>query len=257
MHRRTFLAAGTGFAGLAGLAGCLSQSGQTGSETVSSSSDGYPSTDTNQATERKVDTESFPTVDRDGVAVPLAPVDVAHYWHQGREARFADARGETQYENSHILGAVLSPANESGTNGPVAAWPKDDRIMCYCGCPHHLSSIRAASLLSNGYKEVYVIDEGVWEWQDRGYPMTGANVESRPPLRLVQGRVAPRFAGETAWAYHDPTGQREATGINNDGSFELELKFVDVTTDSPVRVQTPEYTLEQPLEKLTKGVLTS
>lgn len=35
-------------------------------------------------------------------------------------------------------------------------WPKDDRIVCYCGCPHHLSSIRGSQLIDDGGYELHL-----------------------------------------------------------------------------------------------------
>jgi len=219
--------------------------------------DGYPPEFDEVPDEREVDTSSFGTVDRDGVAVPLAPVDVANYWYRRGEARMVDARGREQYDTSHVYGAVLSPAGRGGADGdPVVEWPEGDRIVCYCGCPHHLSSIRAASLIDAGYEEVYVIDEGFWEWHGRDYPMAGTNLSETPFGHVVRGRADTRFAGETAWARHEPSGQREATTIGDDGRYSMTLRFVDVDRDSPIRVETPGYEVEAPLGRLVDATVT-
>jgi hypothetical protein len=52
--------------------------------------------------------------------VPLAPVEVAHNWHQRRAARFADARGATSYDRARIAGAVNGPVPDGGSDDPVA-----------------------------------------------------------------------------------------------------------------------------------------
>ena len=136
--------------------------------------------------------------------------------------RFTDTRGSTSYNRSHIYGAVLNTAPDGlETNDPIAAWPKPDRIVCYCACPNHMSSLRAASLLSDGYEEVYAIEEGFTEWQKREYPMAGEDVESRPNVRIIEGQSDAKYAGETAWARHEPTGQREATAIAEMGRITL------------------------------------
>lgn len=255
MRRRAFL----GSAALAGLAGCITDSGGGGapSTTPSAETDGYPPESAGEEAppNRNIDTDAFGTVDVEGTAVPLAPLDVAYYWFQRREARFADARGQRQYDRSHVLGAVLSTAPDGVDGDPVAGWPTGDRIVCYCGCPHHLSSLRAATLLQNGYEEVYVIDEGFWAWHDQGYPMAGANVTEQPRLQVVEGRTAPELAGETVWAIHDPTGQREAGPIAPDGSFELHLRFTDVTPASVVTLRTSAASMAAPLRELTADVV--
>ena len=249
--RRAVLAGGAAL-----LAGCLGGSGG-GNGTSSDDTDGYPRTPDEQPEERSIDTGSFATVDVQGTAVPLAPIDVTHYWYLRREARFVDARGSTQYDRSHVRGAVLSPAPNGGNNDPTSAWPKGDRIVCYCGCPHHLSSLRAANLIDNGYENVFVIDEGFWEWQKRGYPLAGSEVSNRPAQYDIRGQVGPEYAGQMAWAWHDSSGQREAAPIDEAGNYLLELKFSGLTESSPIRIETPTYELEAPLSDLISRVVTA
>jgi len=249
-NRRAFL---TGSAAVLG--GCLGGPSPS-DQTVTNETDGFPPRFESQPERQSIDTSPFQQITVDGTAVPLAPIDVAYYWYRRREARFADARGERSYEQSHILGGVLSPAPDGGQSDPVMLWPKDDRIVCYCGCPHHLSSIRAASLLQNGYEEVYVINEGFWEWHDRGYPMAGQEITTRPELHEINGIVAPQYAGETVWAWHESSGQREAASITDDGRYLLELRFADITSTSMILVKTPAYRVRAPLGNLVNGVLT-
>ncbi|MFC4551851.1 MULTISPECIES: rhodanese-like domain-containing protein [Halorussus] len=269
MKRRTFLAAGT--ASLSAVAGCLS-SGSGGEQTSTpwsgysenkpsdGNTDGYPPKFDQQPKKRSIDTSLFKTVKEGGVQVPLAPIDVVHYWYKRREARFADARGPRSYKASHVLGAVLSPAPEKyrAPNDPVNEWPKDDRIVCYCGCPHHLSSIRASQLINAGYKNVYVIDEGFGAWMQRSYPMAGNDVQSQslPDAWVLRGKTAASYAGKNAWARHPDSEQIESTNIADDGSYELHLKFYDVGPDSVVSVETPEYTVEGTLSELSSGTIT-
>ncbi|MFB6095868.1 MAG: rhodanese-like domain-containing protein [Haloferacaceae archaeon] len=251
--RRAFLA-GAATTGSFLLGGCLG--GGSGGDSTEAN-DGYPPAFEQTPEERSIDTSSFGATIVEGTAVPLAPIEVAHYWYKRREARFADARGQTSYDRSHILGAVLSPAPDGANPDPVTDWPKDDLIVCYCGCPHHLSSLRAATLIDQGYENVYVIDEGFWEWHDRGYPMEGSEVTTQPAVHRIEGRTDPGDAGQTAWAWHEASGQREAATIAADGSYLLELKFSGVSLDSPIRIETPSYELQAPLEQLVSAVVTA
>lgn len=248
--RRAVLAGGAAL-----LAGCLGGSGG-GNGTPTDDTDGYPPTQDEQPEERSVDTGSFVRKTVNGTEVPLAPIDVVHYWFLRREARFVDARGSTQYDQSHILGAVLSPAPDGRSDDPTSTWPKEDRIVCYCGCPHHLSSLRAASLIDDGYENVFVIDEGFWAWHERGYPMAGSKVSNRPASYAIRGQVGPEHAGQMAWAWHDSSGQREAAPIDDDGTYLLELTFSGLTRSSPIRLETPAYEFEAPLADLLSGVVT-
>ncbi|MDS0261217.1 rhodanese-like domain-containing protein [Haloarcula sp. S1CR25-12] len=254
MQRRGYLALCGTVCG--GLAGCSGDSNDTPDGAVAPASDGYPAQSGTPSTERDIDTGSFPTTTVEGVDVPLAPIDATQYWYREGTARFADARGRAQYARSHITGAVLSPAPDGGADDPVSDWPNDDRIVCYCGCPHHLSSLRAATLIKNGYERVFVIDEGFWEWQTRGYPVSGTAVTSRPAVQRIRGRTAADDAGQTAWAWHEPTGQREATPIAEGGSYTLELRFSDVGPDSTIAVETPAYRVEDSLDALTTRTVT-
>lgn len=219
--------------------------------------DGYPPEFSEVPPERDVDVAAFDTVPRGGMEVPLVPIDVAYYWYARGEARFVDARSGAQFDVSHVLGAVLSPAGDGRDlpDDPVFEWPKDARIVTYCGCPHHLSSLRAASLTKRGYETVYALDEGFVEWRERDFPLAGSDVEREAPVRVVEGTVPPAFAGRTAWARHAASNQVEATTIDGDGRYELELRFVGMTAGSPVRVETPAYTVTEPIGRLTRATV--
>jgi rhodanese-related sulfurtransferase len=266
MKRRTFLTSSA--VSLSAVAGCLGSNESaiqgpdcdgtaTTSVSLSDDRDGYPPAFDQTPEERDIDTASFDTVEEGGVDVPLAPIDVVHYWYKRGEARIADARGEKSYGESHIAGAVLSQASEDrrSSDDPLTEWPKCDRIVCYCGCPHHLSSIRASQLINQGYQKVYVIDEGFWAWHDRGYPMRGSNVSDEPKRWVVRGETDATFAGKNAWARHRRSGQVESTDITGDGSYELHLKFHEVGPDSTIEVETPGYTVKGKLKDLASGTV--
>lgn len=275
MKRRMFATAAAG--GLAGLAGCLGGQFGLGGETTTSGGDdggtgstdgsagtasglpadvdGYPDQVESTPEDREVDTSALETVEEGGVEVPLLPVEDAHVWWAYRRARFADARGPDQYENSHIEGAVFSSAAERfrDSDDPIQRWGKGDRIVCYCGCPHHLSSIRASQLIDAGYENVYVIDEGFFEWRDRGYPVTGDG--GGISEFVVRGEVHARYAGENAWVTPVDSDQLESTNVAADGSFALHCKFVDVAPQSLLRVETPAWSTTGTVRELTDGVV--
>lgn len=220
--------------------------------------DGYPPEFEHAPAPRNVDPSSFETVDRDGTEVKLVPADVAYYWYARGEARFADARSEVEFDVSHVFGAVASPAPDGRKHYDAPnSWPKDDRIICYCRCPHHLSSLRAADLIEKGYSEVYAIDEGFDAWLDRGYPVAGTDTDRTVKVRTITGHTAKADAGETVWAVHEPTKQQEASAINEDGSYELKLKFVNITPDSTIHIETPSYTLDAKLGALVNGAVSA
>ncbi|WP_254521834.1 rhodanese-like domain-containing protein [Natrinema caseinilyticum] len=248
MNRRTFLAAsGTGILG--GVAGCL------GGNSNGSDADGYGPEPETVPEERTIDTSTYETAEFDGFDVPLAPIDDVFYWYQRQEARVADARGSAQYERAHIVGAPLSTAPDGVSNDPVSGWSKDDRIVTYCGCPHHLSGLRAASLLDSGYEEVYAIDEGFGAWIDRGYPLEGSEVSSDRATYQISGRSDPAYTGEMVMLEQVDADRLEAAPIADDGSYTLQLHYAG-SIDSRFRVKAPDYTVEGTLEELTSSPLT-
>lgn len=218
--------------------------------------DGFAPPPDDPPAEREVDTSSFQRISVDGELVALAPIDVAHYWWARGEARFADARGLTQYDGAHVLGAVASPVQSPIDDTYVGDWATDERIVCYCGCPHHLSSIRAATLQAAGYESVYVIDEGFFEWVDRSYPVVGEAVGERRRFR-IRGRTRPRYAGEMVWARHVGSDRVEAAPVQSDGSYELDVRFAGVGPDATVRVEAPDYTVTGTLGDLSAEVVTA
>lgn len=279
MHRRSLLSA-IGVAAATTLAGCSSEGG-TGTQTPGNApyehpgtldetfvsngdypadedpGDGYPPEFPDPPSAPDVDDDALETLTVNEETVKLVSIDAARAWYLRSEARFVDARGLTQYNRSHLYGSVLSTAQQDSDGGGIDGWPTDERIVTYCGCPHHLSSLRAAGLSKSGYGNVYVIDEGFGEWSDQGYPMAGTTFGDQTSNSVsewqLDGDTDPSHQGEYAWA--SMGRQYEAAPIGDDGSFSIQLKFSDVTERSPVQVSTPEYTLTRPLGELASTTI--
>jgi len=251
VRRRQFLATCGALSG-AVVAGCLGDDGGT--------VDGYAPDDVvpdDPPSPPDVDPAIFETIDVEGTAVGLVPIDVAHAWYLRQEARFADARGQGQYDQARVAGAAHSPAPDGGSDDPVVDWPESDRIVTYCGCPHHLSTMRAASLRETDYERVYAIDEGFVPWFERGYPMEGSEIDATLASYDVRGRTDQSDAGEMAWAVHEPGDHREATPIKPDGSFAMTLHFGSLPADAPITVRTPSFEVTGALGEVTTAVVTA
>jgi rhodanese-related sulfurtransferase len=218
--------------------------------------DGRPPSFGNQPPRPDADPDSFETLDVNGETVSLAPIGVVEQWYRRGEIRVVDARGLEQYEQAHVYGAVLSPAQRDSVGGGINGWPSDDRVVTYCRCPHHLSSIRAAGLQKAGFEEVYAIDEGFGVWAERSYPMAGTSFGSADQASVeewsIAGSVDSRYAGEYVWATVDR--QYEAAPIGSDGRYKLHLQFTGVSPKTPVRLQTPTGTVERPLGEVGSRV---
>jgi rhodanese-related sulfurtransferase len=219
--------------------------------------DGYPPEFDTRPEERRIDTDSFDTISVGDFEIPLVPVDVAYYWYARGEARFVDSRSESEYQVSHVFGSVLSPAGDHSEPDPVYDWPKDDRVVTYCDCPHHLASMRAGDLLNRGWENVYAIDEGFGEWRERNYPLAGSDTDRVPTVWTIEGTTDELYGGQTAWARHLDSDQKEGTEISSDGSYELHVKFVDVTANSEIRIETPAYSVTGTLGEFANGFVTA
>lgn len=105
----------------------------------------------------------------------LTPVAVASA-QLARKARmlFLDARVPSDYELEHIAGAYNVPFYDPKPY--LDKLPKGVWLVAYCGCPHAESGMLAKELLNAGFKTVTVLDEGLWEWKERGHPMRKGRV---------------------------------------------------------------------------------
>ncbi|ELY90616.1 rhodanese [Natrialba hulunbeirensis JCM 10989] len=242
MKRRTLLRAtgGAVLGGSVGLAGCLDQFSD--SESGDTDSHDFPA---------DYETETF-----DGQTVPFAPLEDVAEWWENDEARFVDARTQVQYDEAHIEGAVFSPSPDGLESAdPVAEWDTDTRIVTYCVCPIAQAGQRAATLLDNGYTDVYGLADGFNPWRENGYPVESNDGQASLSTYEIEGETDPADAGEYALAVHPETGQREASRIDADGGYELSLHFVDVPDSSLLELRTPSYELEGTIEEFSSATV--
>jgi len=101
----------------------------------------------------------------------MTPVDVVGAQYK-RKARMMllDARVPSDYEQAHIRGAVSVPFYDPTPY--LKQLPKDSWLVCYCGCPHAESGQLALKLQAAGFTKVTVLDEGLWDWKQKGLPMS-------------------------------------------------------------------------------------
>ena len=82
-----------------------------------------------------------------------------------------DARPPSDYARMHVAGAISVPFYE--VEAYAKQLPKDRYIISYCGCPHAESGKVRDGLRTLGFTRTAVMDEGLYAWRDRGYPVRG------------------------------------------------------------------------------------
>lgn len=97
---------------------------------------------------------------------------------RGAKMMLLDARVPSDYLALHIEGAVSVPFYDPAPY--VDQLPRDTWLVCYCGCPHAESGQLARQLRELGFRKVTVLDEGLYVWQERGFPVTTAEPEPAP-----------------------------------------------------------------------------
>lgn len=224
--------------------------------------DGYPPEFDDQPSAMDFDTDSFPTAREktesgSTVEVPLVPLDVAHNLYARREARMVDSRAKLGYQVSHVLGAVRSRAPTGDRDDPTNDWSKSDRVIVYCHCPTHLAVKRAASLIDNGFEEVYALAGGYQAWQVADYPTAGKGVPATAKSRTIEGKTASSDAGGVAYVYHSATDQVASSKVSSDGSYSVKFAFASVSGSDNVTVGTPSYEVEGTIQSFTGTTVTA
>ena len=89
-----------------------------------------------------------------------------------RRLVIGDARAPSDWLNLRITGAISTPYYDTRSLDDI---PNDGTwVLAYCACPHHVSGQVVAELRKRGYKHTAVIDEGIFAWQHKGYPVVAA-----------------------------------------------------------------------------------
>ena len=187
--------------------------------------------------------------------VNLASLETVYEWYENDEARFIDTRGQRQYDADHIEGAVLSTAPNGVANDPTNEWDHDTKIVAYCDCPHTLAVQRGENLIDDGFTDINALDDGYPAWVDAGYPIE-ENAAANVATYDVRGMSDPSHAGEYVWVSDLEAEQHEISPVGEDGTYELTLRFADLTEDSLLTVDAPDYTGEATLSQLTSDVVT-
>jgi len=139
--------------------------------------------------------------------------DVKAALDKKRRLVIADARPPAEWSNMHITGAISTPYYDAKSLDDI---PNDGTwVLAYCACPHHLSGDVVDALRKRGYKHTAVIDEGVFAWQQKGYPIVAApgyTPPAPPPMPATPPAVAAPLGA------HSSTAKVSATAARGPGS---------------------------------------
>lgn len=175
-----------------------------------------------------------------------------------KEAVFIDVRSRTEFNAEHIEGAISFPYTviRMTDNYP---FKKDQKLVLYCGCPHHLSGLSAEELKKKGYPDVSVIDEGYFGWKALKYPIfLNPNAPERMSMSIegTLSRDSEKQAFEDVFLLHPETGQLEATRTDAQGRFSMTLHFRGLSDADKVLLQwAGQNLIEISLAELTKKTL--
>ena len=118
----------------------------------------------------------FPPL-REGLYVPVDTVKAA--LTRGARLVLLGARPTSDWMLAHIPGALPVPYYD--VDKMISSLPRDDTfIVAYCGCPHAASGQVVSELRRRGFKNTAVLDEGIFVWMERGYPVTTGSGETVP-----------------------------------------------------------------------------
>jgi cytochrome c oxidase cbb3-type subunit 3 len=121
---------------------------------------------------------------KDGRLVSLDAVKEA--LDKKRRIVIADARPPSDWLNLHIPGAISTPYYDLASLDDI---PNDGTwVIAYCACPHHASGAVVDELRKRGYPHTAVLDEGIFAWQHKGYPVVAAPGMLPPPAPPVPPR---------------------------------------------------------------------
>ena len=125
---------------------------------------------------------TLPLIARDATATPgvadnalIKPItiELSEALFQQDNALFADARSLIAFERHHIAGALhLDPHEmDQWSDEMITQYPPEQIIITYCdGATCDLSKTLAEKLTWLGFEQVYYLNDGWSQWQERRLP---------------------------------------------------------------------------------------
>jgi rhodanese-related sulfurtransferase len=83
-----------------------------------------------------------------------------------------DVRPVEEYRSAHIAGAISIPLKELKQR--LSELPPDQEIVAYCRGPYCVLAVQAVEYLKSRGFRASRLEDGVWDWQARGYPVASS-----------------------------------------------------------------------------------
>lgn len=82
-----------------------------------------------------------------------------------------DVRTPEEFADGHIAGALNLDWDGKDFETATESLDKNVPVMVYCAGGGR-SSAAAKALKSKGFKEIYNLEDGISDWEDKGFPVT-------------------------------------------------------------------------------------
>lgn len=102
----------------------------------------------------------------------LAAERVKQLLDAGEKLTFIDLRPAKEFQQSRLPGARSIPLTEIAAR--FSEIPKAGRVILYCDCKTYDIADRAVFLEYRGFRNIFVMPEGLSGWIQRGYPLDRA-----------------------------------------------------------------------------------
>lgn len=102
--------------------------------------------------------------------------DLNEAMEKKRKMVLLDTRVTSVWQTAHLAGSVPLPYY-ADLDEVVKDLPKDVQIIAYCSCPRAAADSVVYQLRSRGFDNTAVLWEGIFGWQNLGYPVTRRDIK--------------------------------------------------------------------------------
>lgn len=111
-----------------------------------------------------------------GKAPFIKPEKLEEWTNGAEEICIIDTRENKEFRISHIQGAHCTGYDNLSLNYVEKNFPKNAKIVCYCSVGYRSAKV-AEKLIKKGYKNVYNLYGGLFNWVNKGFAVVDAKGE--------------------------------------------------------------------------------